>query len=54
MAMKEPRQMSRDQLMFGATLVILALLAVLLWLKDPNHQIPGKSRVDWPPPTKKP
>lgn len=35
--------------MFGAVLILLAILAVLLWLNDPNHQNPGKSRVGWPP-----
>lgn len=47
--MKTPRPMPRDQLMFAAVLAALALLAVLLWLNDPNHPTPGKSRIDWPP-----
>ena len=48
--MKAPRPMSRDQLMFMAVLVLLAVLATLLWFQDPAHRYAGKSRVDWPPP----
>jgi hypothetical protein len=48
-AMKARRPLSRYQLMFAAVLILLSLLAILLWFKDPAHQYSGKSRVGWPP-----
>lgn len=42
--------MPREQLMFAAVLILLSLLAVLLWLNDPNRRTDGKSRVGWPAP----
>jgi hypothetical protein len=49
-AMKARRPMPRDQLMFAATLVLLLVLAVILWFKDPRHQDSGPSRIPWPAP----
>lgn len=36
--------------MFLAGLILLFLLGVILWFKDPAHRYHGKSRIDWPPP----
>ena len=49
--MKPFRQMPREQYIFAAVLILLSLLAVLLWLNDPNRQTDGKSRVGWPAPS---
>jgi hypothetical protein len=41
--------MPRDQLLFMAVLILLAILMVILWMKDPSHQTSGESRAEWPP-----
>jgi len=48
--MKPRPPIARDQLMFTAVLVLLAILAIILWFKDPAHRYSGGSRVGWPPP----
>jgi hypothetical protein len=48
--MKPRRPVAREHVMFVAVLVLLSILVVILWLKDPAHRYNGKSRVDWPPP----
>ena len=48
--MKTSRPMPREQLLFAVVLILLSVLAVLLWLNDPNRPPPGKSRVGWPAP----
>jgi hypothetical protein len=47
--MRTRRPMPRAQVMFMAVLILLSLLAVILWFKDPAHRYSGKSRVGWPP-----
>ena len=49
---KPRRPVSREHLMFTAVLILLAILGVLLWLKDPAHRYSGESRVGWPPPAR--
>jgi hypothetical protein len=49
-ALKARRPLPREQLRFTAMLILLSILAVLLWFKDPEHQYSGHSRVGWPPP----
>ena len=48
--MKTRHPVSGDQVMFVALLVVLALIAVILWFKDPAHRYSGESRVGWPSP----
>jgi hypothetical protein len=48
-AMKARHPMPRDQVMFMAVLILLSLLAIILWFKDPAHRYSGESRVGWPP-----
>jgi hypothetical protein len=35
--------------MFATFLILLALIVVILWFKDPAHRYSGESRVGWPP-----
>ena len=49
-SMKTRHPVSSDQVMFVALLVVLALIAVIFWFKDPAHRYSGESRVGWPPP----
>ncbi len=37
-----------DQRLFGATLILLAVLALILLFKELHQRPPGKSRIDWP------
>ena len=47
--MRTRRPMPRHQVMFMAVMILLCLLAVILWFKDPAHRYSGQSRVGWPP-----
>ena len=53
-AKKGPRRPARRRKdwVIVAVLLGLAALVAYLWFADPAHQWPGRSRVDWPPPTK--
>jgi hypothetical protein len=50
--MKIRRPTSRDQMLFMIVLILLSLLAIILWFKDPLHRYSGESRVGWPAPAK--
>ena len=48
-AVKNLSQTPHDQLLFMTMLILLFILLVVLWIKDPSHQVSGESRVEWPP-----
>lgn len=47
--MPVPQPESTSQRLFGAVLILLATLTLILLLKDLERRAPGKSRIDWPP-----
>jgi hypothetical protein len=36
--------------MFMVVIILLALITVIFWFKDPSHRYSGESRVGWPAP----
>jgi hypothetical protein len=49
-AMKARRSPSSDQVMFTVVLLLLALLGIVLWFRDPSNWHSGPSRIPWPEP----
>ena len=49
--MPPPAPEPASQRLFGAVLILLTTLALILLFKDLSRRMPGRSRIDWPPPS---